>query len=679
MAVLLEVENLQTQFLTERGLVKAVDGVSYDIHEGEIVGIVGESGCGKSVSQLSLMQLIPNPPGKIVGGKAIFEGRDLLQYEANGPEMRSVRGGKIAMIFQEPMTSLNPAMTIARQLSEVMQLHLGMDERTARARSVELLGLVGIPDAERRVDDYPHQFSGGMRQRVMVAMAVSCNPKLIIADEPTTALDATIQAQLLELMKDIVVRFRTAMVMVTHNLGIVARYAQRINVMYAGRIIESGTVKEIWDNPLHPYTISLLQCVPKLGRKLAPIEGSPPHLINMPATCLFMPRCQYKTENCGKEAWHGLRHVEGAHYVACPVDTRLVQPVALVGSAGRVRIVKEPAGKSAAATVAPTREDVLLEVKNLRMYFPVTRGLLRRKIADVKAIDDVSFTINRGETLGLVGESGCGKTTVGRCTQRIYRPTAGQIFFEGQDVALLSKNKLKPLRRKMAVVFQDPYGSLNPRMNAGSIVGEPLRVHHLVQSKKEYDEKVAELFSMAGLDPNMTDRFPHEFSGGQRQRIAIARALAGEPSLIICDEPISALDVSIQAQIINLLQELQERKQGLTYMFISHDLLAVQYVSTRVAVMYLGRIVEIADSQELYENTLHPYSRALLSAVPFPDPHLEETRERIVLEGDVPSPLNPPSGCHFHTRCQIAGPECSEIIPPLRDMGKGHGVACIKV
>ncbi len=690
MSVLLKVENLRTQFMTERGLVKAVDGVSYDIHEGEIVGLVGESGCGKSVSQLSLLQLIPAPPGEIVGGKVIFEGKDLLQFEANGPEMRSIRGGKIAMIFQEPMTSLNPAMTIARQLSEMMQLHLNMNHQAARERSIELLKLVGISDAERRVDDYPHQFSGGMRQRVMVAMAVSCNPKLIIADEATTALDATIQAQLLELMKDIVVRFKTAMVMVTHNLGIVARYAQRINVMYAGRIIESGTVKEIWDKPLHPYTIGLLHCVPKLGRKLAPIEGSPPHLINMASTCPFLPRCGYRTENCGTEPWSEIRLVEGQHYVACPVDTRSVDPTASVASgrdqrANRVQPmaakpeVTSPGVPESGSNKKPRQDDIILEVKDLRMYFPVTRGLLRRKIADVKAVDNISFKIGRGETLGLVGESGCGKTTVGRCTQRLYRPTGGQIRFEGEDVALLSENRLKTLRRKMAVVFQDPYGSLNPRMNAGNIVSEPLKVHRLVRSRRECEDKMEELFEMVGLDPSMTDRFPHEFSGGQRQRIAIARALAGDPSLIICDEPISALDVSIQAQIINLLQELQEKKEGLTYMLISHDLLTVQYMSTRVAVMYLGRIVEIAASQEIYDHTLHPYSRALLSAIPFPDPHLEEKRERIILEGDVPSPLNPPPGCHFHTRCPIVTSECSEVVPPLRDVGGGHEVACIKV
>jgi peptide/nickel transport system ATP-binding protein len=689
MSVLLKVEDLKTQFMTERGLVKAVDGVSYDINESEIIGIVGESGCGKSVSQLSLMQLIPSPPGKIVGGKAFFEGEDILGYEANGPEMRAIRGGKIAMIFQEPMTSLNPALTIARQLDEVMELHLGYDSQTARQRSIDLLQLVGIPDAGRRVDDYPHQFSGGMRQRVMVAMAVSCNPKLIIADEPTTALDATIQAQLLELMKDIVIRFKTAMVMVTHNLGIVARYAQRINVMYAGRIIESGTVKEIWDNPLHPYTISLLQCVPKLGRKLAPIEGAPPHLINMPATCPFLPRCRYVTGSCANQPWGDLKYVEGQHYVACPVDTRTVCPTPTTRINGKATDNDQTETSSQEAVCFdttlkefPEREvgtDIILDVRGLQMYFPVTRGLLRRKIADVKAVDGVNFFVRKGETLGLVGESGCGKTTVGRCVQRIYRPTAGEIFFEGQDVAQLPGSKIKPLKRRMSVVFQDPYGSLNPRMNAGSIVGEPLGVHHLVKTRKEYRERVDELFLMAGLDPSMTDRYPHEFSGGQRQRIAIARALAGDPSLIICDEPISALDVSIQAQIINLLQDLQEKKKGLSYMFISHDLLAVQYISTRVAVMYLGRIVEVANSTELYENTLHPYSKALLSAVPVPDPHIEEGRERIILEGDVPSPLNPPMGCHFHTRCPIAIPQCKEVVPPLRNIGNSHEVACIRV
>lgn len=322
---------------------------------------------------------------------------------------------------------------------------------------------------------------------------------------------------------------------------------------------------------------------------------------------------------------------------------------------------------------------VTVDVRNLKMYFPVTRGLLRRKVGEVKAIDDVSFQIRRGETLGLVGESGCGKTTVGRCIQRLYRPTEGQIVFEGEDVAKLAERKLKTLRRRISFIFQDPFGSLNPRMSAGAIVGEPLKVHGLVDSRRQFNSRVTELFEMAGLDPGMRDRYPHEFSGGQRQRLAIARALAGEPSLIICDEPISALDVSIQAQIINLLQELQRTRSNLSYLFISHDLLAVQYISDRVAVMYLGRIVELAESSDLYSDTLHPYSKALLSAVPIPDPFVEEKRERIVLVGDVPSPLNPPSGCPFHTRCPIAIPKCVDRAPSLRDMGGDHQVACHRI
>ena len=329
--------------------------------------------------------------------------------------------------------------------------------------------------------------------------------------------------------------------------------------------------------------------------------------------------------------------------------------------------------------MSQSNNDVILEVQNLKMYFPVTRGITRRKVADVKAIDDISFTIKKGETLGLVGESGCGKTTTGRCTQMLYKPTSGKIFFDGDEISAFQESKIRPLRRKMALIFQDPYSSLNPRMSSGDIVGEPLKIHNLTQGKKEYEEKVAELFTMAGLSPSMMDRFPHEFSGGQRQRLSIARALAGDPSLIICDEPISALDVSIQAQILTLLQALQEESGELSYMFISHDLLAVQYISDRIAVMYLGRIMELADSRELYENTLHPYSQALLSAVPIPDPHIEETRNRIILQGGVPSPLNPPSGCPFHPRCPRATPECSETIPPLVDKGDGHMVACIHV
>lgn len=672
MSLLLKVENLKTYFHTDSGLLKAVDGVSYHINEQEIIGLVGESGCGKSVSQLSIMQLISTPPGQIVDGRVIFEGQDLLKFKANGPEICSVRGGKIAMIFQEPMTSLNPVLTISQHLKDMLKLHLKMNSQAARRRSIELLKLVGIPDAERRIDDYPHQFSGGMRQRVMIALALSCNPKLLIADEPTTAVDVTIQAQLLELMKDMVNKFSTSLILVTHNLGIVARYAQRIYVMYAGRIVESGTAKKIFSSPQHPYTIGLLKCVPRLDesqhRRLVPIEGLPPYMIDAPPTCAFLPRCNYRIKKCWQEAWPELNLIDGQHYVSCYVDTKEraipAQDVTYIPKESRTNI---------------STNNTLLELKDLKMYFPVTRGILRHKIAEIKAVDGISFKVRAGETLGLVGESGCGKTTVGRCIMRLYQPTAGQIFFEGQDISQMPERKIRPIRRKMSLIFQDPFGSLDPRQSAGSIVGEPLKIYNLVKSKGEHKDRVEELFRIVGLDPVMANRVPHEFSGGQRQRIGIACALACDPSLIVCDEPISALDVSIQAQIINLLEELQEGIKGLTYIFIAHDLSVVRHISVRLAVMYLGRIVEITDSKDLYDNPLHPYTKALLSAVPIPDPFVEEKRKRIILKGEVPSALDPPSGCHFHRRCPIATNECEHVVPQLLEVSSGHQVACIKI
>jgi peptide/nickel transport system ATP-binding protein len=703
MTHLLEVKNLTTQFKVDGNIVQAVDDISYYIDEGEIVGLVGESGCGKSVSQLSVLQLIPTPPGRIVGGQVIFEGVDLLKFKADSEPMRAIRGGKIGMIFQEPMTSLNPVLTIGQQIIEALVLHLKMDQASARERAVELIKLVGIPDASQRIDDYPHQFSGGMRQRVMIAMALSCNPRLLIADEATTAVDVTTQAQLLEILRDLVKQFNTSLLIVTHNLGVVARCAQRIYVMYAGRIVESGTSKEIFANPRHPYTVGLLKSVPRLdepkGRRLVPIVGMPPSLINRPPMCAFLPRCSRRVEKCQREPWPPLERVDDQHYVSCYVDTQpTVIPSEVAEALNAVKgknLVRGNETLRSAQGDKPSEQrlrveeratdarqlpdDTLLEVKNLKMYFPVTRGLLRRQVADVKAVDGISFKLKRGETLGLVGESGCGKTTTGRCVLRLYRPTGGRIFFEGQDISELPKSKVRPLRRKMSLIFQDPYGSLNPRQSARDIVGEPLKIHHLVHSNREYLDRVAELFRMVGLNPGLADRVPHEFSGGQRQRIGIARALACEPSLIVCDEPISALDVSIQAQIINLLDELRQGHQGLTYLFIAHDLSVVRHISDRVAVMYLGRIVEMTDCRSCYADPLHPYTRALLSAVPIPDPFVEERRERIILKGDVPSPLNPPTGCPFHPRCPIALADCRHEVPALRDVGGGHAVACIRV
>lgn len=681
MPVLLDVKNLITQFYTENGVVKAVGGISYHVNEREVIGIVGESGCGKSVSQLSTMQLIPKPPGEIVGGEIWFDGINLLDYEVNGPEMRDIRGSDIAMIFQEPMTSLNPTMTIGDQITESIQLHLGYNKEKARERAVELLTKVKIPDARERLDEFPHRFSGGMRQRVMIAMALSCNPKILIADEPTTALDVTTQAQLLELMAELVHEFDTSLIIVTHNLGVVARFADRIYVMYAGKIVEGGPTDEIFANPCHPYTRGLVGAVPRLDekerKKLIPIEGLPPSLINLPSKCAFLPRCLFASEQCRTNKFPDLVSINKKHQVACyeHLDGVSVDNAHETIPALNIQIAPKE-NTALAGTEHVIQEGNLVEVNDLKMHFPIRKGILQRQTSSVKAVDGVSFSINHGETFGLVGESGCGKTTTGKCVIRLLEPTGGQVIFDGTDITHLPEKKLISIRQNISLVFQDPHGSLDPRQTAGSIVGEPLKVLDLTEGKSEYQDRVEQLFKMVGLNPDMQNRVPHEFSGGQRQRLAIARALASNPSLIVCDEPISALDVSIQAQIINLLQDLQDEIEGLTYLFVAHDLSVVRHISDRVAVMYLGRIVETADANSLYYDPQHTYTKALLSAIPIPDPIVERTRQRIELPGEVPSPMDPPRGCSFHTRCPNATGECYNVIPELRDMGHGHWVSC---
>ena len=697
MGRLLEVKNLSVRFRVDGATIRAVDGVSYYVDEGEIVAFVGESGCGKSVTQYSVLQLIPRPPGEIVAGEVWFDGTDLLRYSADSREMRAVRGGKIGIVFQEPMTSLNPVLTVGSQIAEAVTLHLGLSKKEARRRAVELMKLVGIPDAEQRVDDYPHQFSGGMRQRIMIAMALSCNPKLLIADEATTALDVTTQAQVLELLRDVVKKTQTALVIVTHNLGIVARYAERVYVMYAGEIVESGPTRDIFGRPRHPYTIGLLKAVPRLDdpkdRKLATIDGLPPDLSRKPEVCAFLPRCPFATDECRVRPAPRLKEVGAGHYAACYVlpaeaiwtDGRSAQTSVSARTGGadggwriEVRDRQEGDGRFMIDGEMLPEPVPLVEVRDLRMYFPVRRGLLQRKVAELKAVDGVSFRIRKGETLGLVGESGCGKTTVARCVLRMYEPTGGAVLFRGSDITRTPVGRLRPLRRNMSMIFQDPFGSLDPRQTVGNIVGEPLKIHKLVRSRSEYEDRLAELFRLVGLDPDLRNRMPHEFSGGQRQRVGIARALASQPEFIVCDEPISALDVSIQAQIINLLEELQE-KLGLTYLFIAHDLSVVRHISDRVAVMYLGKIVEIADWRQLYDDPRHPYTKMLLSAVPIPDPVAEQKRERIEIRGEVPSLLRRPKGCGFVNRCPLATKECEEVDPELREVDSGHHVACWKV
>jgi peptide/nickel transport system ATP-binding protein len=665
-APLLEVDDLHTQFATARGIVRAVEGVSFTVDRGEVVAIVGESGSGKSVTALSIMRLLPRLTGRIPKGRITFDGRSLLDLDDE--QMREIRGRDISMIFQEPMTSLNPILTIGLQIKEPLQIHLGMTDKEAQARSIELLQLVGITDPERRLDQYPHQFSGGMRQRVMIAIGLACNPKLIIADEPTTALDVTIQAQILELMKNLSRRLNIALIIITHNLGVVARYADRVIVMYAARVAEQGAAEVVFHQPRHPYSIGLLRSVPRLDRprggKLETIEGLPPNLADASTACRFAPRCPFRIAVCDQEP--PLFRTDTGSLSRCHRHEEI--------AAGKITwSAASGAGLNFAAnTAAP-----VLSVRNLTKNFAASGGL-RGSAGTVRAVQDVSFEIYPGETLGLVGESGCGKTTVGRLILRLEEPTAGEIHFEGVNLSTASPAELKAMRRKVQVIFQDPYSSLNPRMTVGQIIGEPLHVYKIVDGRARIEARVAELLENVGLRPEMAERYPHQLSGGQRQRVGIARALAMEPSFIVCDEAVSALDVSIQGQIINLLEELQ-RKFKLAFLFIAHDLAVVRHISARVVVMYFGRIMEVADRDTIYGGSLHPYTKVLLDAAPVPDPTIEKQREPRLIKGELPSHLAPPTGCVFSTRCPQVSQECREVVPPLEEKRPGHFAACIKV
>jgi peptide/nickel transport system ATP-binding protein len=670
--VILSIENLHVHFATSRGLVRAVEGVSYQVRRGEVLAVVGESGCGKSVSALAIMRLLARPAGRVAAGRVMFDGRDLLTL--SDEDMRRVRGREIGMIFQEPMTSLNPVLPIGQQIAEPLLIHLGMSEEQAKVRAIELLRMVGITDPERRLNQYPHHFSGGMRQRVMIAIGLACNPKLLIADEPTTALDVTIQAQILELMRDLSQRLDVALMIITHNLGVVARYADRVNVMYAARVAEQGTSDDIFLRPRHPYAMGLMRSVPRLDRprgvRLETIEGLPPNLLDPPTGCRFAPRCQFRVDVCAQEP--ELLETEAGHRAACHRAVEFASGQLVPPSVEPLAGMRDALAQG---EVAP-----ILAVDHLKKYFPIARstGLFARATAEVRAVNDIGFTIRPGETLGLVGESGCGKTTVGRLILRLETPTEGMIRFEGTDIAGHDADALRAMRRRIQAIFQDPYSSLNPRMTVGQIIAEPLHVYRMVPNARAARDRVAELLSQVGLFAYMAERYPHEMSGGQRQRVGIARALAMEPSFIVCDEPVSALDVSIQGQIINLLEDLQQRL-GLTYLFIAHDLAVVRHISNRVAVMYLGRIMELADRDTIYATPLHPYTRALLDAAPVPDPAVERQRAPRALKGEIPSPLSPPSGCVFHTRCPLASEECRQEVPQPREAQPGHWVSCIKV
>jgi peptide/nickel transport system ATP-binding protein len=701
MAPVLEIEDLTTHIRLSRSVVQAVGNVSMRVDAGETLGIVGESGCGKSMTGLSVMGLLP-PGGSIVGGSVKLGGRELVGLSPE--EMRKIRGNEIAMIFQDPLTSLDPTKTIGYQVAEPVRLHRGASKAEALDRAVEVLTLVGLPRPKERLGDFPHQLSGGLRQRVMIAMALACEPKLLIADEPTTALDVTIQAQILDLLRDLKDRLGMAMLLITHDMGVIAGHADRVNVMYAGRVVETADAGELFAGMRHPYTQALLGSIPRLsqdsGKALHAIPGLPPDLSSPPPGCRFAPRCPRATGRCREEEPPLAGDTTG-HLFSCwhPVDGPLaLQPAGPggpdaggpdAGGDGGQAPVRAPLGVTerpapagvterpapAAGGAADDGAAPLLEARNLVKEFPVTSGaILQRKRGAVHAVSGVSFSVPAGTTFGLVGESGCGKTTIGKMIVALEKPDSGTITLADMDVTRLRGAELRRKRRDLQLMFQDPHSSLDPRMRVGAIIGEPLAIQRL-GSRREQRDRVFELLSEVGLPRNAVERYPHEFSGGQRQRIGLARALTMNPRLVVADEPVSALDVSIRAQVLNLMKRLQAT-HGLTYVVISHDLAVVKYLADRIGVMYLGKLVEMGSGADIYERPAHPYTAGLIAAIPVPDPGAERAKSGAGISGELPSPVNPPSGCRFRTRCPFAQEQCAAEEPELRSFGPGHVAAC---
>ena len=674
MAPVLEVNDLSTHIQLTRSVVQAVGNVSLHIEEGETLGLVGESGCGKSMTGLSVLGLLP-PGGKIVTGSVRLAGQELVGMPE--PELRKLRGNEVAMIFQDPLTSLDPTKTIGYQVAEPVLLHRQVTKEEATERAAEVLGMVGLPQPRERLQDYPHQLSGGMRQRVMIAMALACEPKLLIADEPTTALDVTIQAQILELLDDLKQRLGMAMLLITHDMGVIGGHADRVNVMYAGRIAETADTGSLFAHMRHPYTQALLASIPRLtqdkSQRLLAIAGLPPDLSSPPPGCRFAPRCSRATDKCRTDE-PTLAGGSVGHAFACwhPVDGPLVTAAgngqAAASASLTVTQQPDPGQEASAAPEAP-----LLEISGLVKEFPITHGILQRKVAAVHAVSGVSFSVRAGETFGLVGESGCGKTTVGKVVVALERPTAGEVRLRGKTFSDLRGAELRQHRRDLQLMFQDPYSSLDPRMRVGSIIREPLEIQHL-GSRQEQTRRVNDLLDEVGLPRNAVERYPHEFSGGQRQRIGLARALTLNPRVIVADEPVSALDVSIRAQVLNLMKRLQA-DHGLTYVVISHDLAVVKYMADRIGVMYLGKMVELGSGEDIYERAAHPYTAGLIAAIPEPDPAVAGERKARIT-GELPSAITPPSGCRFRTRCPFAQEVCAAEEPQLRSFGPGHVAAC---
>jgi oligopeptide/dipeptide ABC transporter ATP-binding protein len=754
MAPVLDIQDLSTHIKLTSSVVQAVGNVDLHVEAGETLGIVGESGCGKSMTGLSIMGLLP-PGGSIVSGSIKLNERELVGLKDE--QMRQVRGNEIAMIFQDPLTSLDPTKTIGYQVAEPVRLHRKASKAQALDRAVEVLSLVGLPRPKERLRDYPHQLSGGLRQRVMIAMALACEPKLLIADEPTTALDVTIQAQILALLRDLKDRLGMAMLLITHDMGVIAGHADRVNVMYAGRVVETAEVSQLFREMHHPYTQALLASIPQLkqdaNKALHAIPGLPPDLTHPPQGCRFAARCSRASDKCRTEepplagktyehrfaCWHpvdgplvlatiretgpdaestGLvasdaesmaEAADGkAGYVtdatladadpvlvnALPGDTVLAdtvpeepgsaepkepEPVLVaagleVTADGRLEVT-ERAVEASVTNGDGAEGTPLLDIRNLVKEYPITSGaILQRRVAAVHAVSDVSFSVPAGTTFGLVGESGCGKTTIGKMIVALERPNSGAVTLGGVDMSKLRGGELRRRRRDLQLMFQDPHSSLDPRMRVGTIIGEPLAVQHL-GSKRAQRDRVFELLSEVGLPRNAVERYPHEFSGGQRQRIGLARALTLNPRLIVADEPVSALDVSIRAQVLNLMKRLQA-SHGLTYVVISHDMAVVKYMAERIGVMYLGKLVEVGSGRDIYERAAHPYTAGLIATIPLPEPDAERAKTGAAIKGELPSPVNPPSGCRFRTRCQFAQERCAAEEPKLRSFGPGHMAAC---
>ncbi len=662
MSRILEIKDLKVRIDMRHSSVTPVDGVSLYVDAGETLGIVGESGCGKSMTGLSIMQLLP-PGGHIREGSIEFMGRDLAPLSYN--QMHEIRGNDIAMIFQDPMTSLNPTKTIGDQVAEPVRIHRGASHRDALDRATEVLGLVGLPRPKERLGDYPHQLSGGMRQRVMIAMALSCEPKLLIADEPTTALDVTIQAQILELLANLKAQLGMSVLLITHDMGVIAGRTDRVMVMYAGKIAEACPTDTLFEEMRHPYAQALLASIPRLDQdhhqRLHSISGLPPDLARPPEGCRFAARCSRATDQCRVDE-PPLSGANDDHLFACwhPIDGPLD-----ISSSRRVGDADGPVSE------AP----VLLQVTNLVKEFPVAGGsLFRRRSGRVHAVSDISFSVRQGETFGLVGESGCGKTTVGRLVTALETANSGSIVIDGDDITTLDRKTLRAKRRDFQLMFQDPYASLDPRMRVGRILNEPLAIQG-VGTHEEHQQVIQNLLADVGLAPDAVDRYAHEFSGGQRQRIGLARALALNPRLVVADEPVSALDVSIRSQVLNLMKRLQAT-HDLTYIVISHDLAVVKYLADTIGVMYLGKLVEVGPSETIYAHPAHPYTARLIEAIPLPSPQLERSKRGKIVKGELPSALDPPSGCRFRTRCDRATDLCAEVEPQLRSFGPEHMAAC---